>query len=105
MSRTGAIRSRIAHIGRISSVAGFRLRPSLSASHPDRAERDSDVSPGFRLLPSLSVEVRRRNCGRGRVSPGFRLRPSLSAADDDHAASLGVGVAGVQAPAFVERPR
>ena len=37
------------------------------------------------------------------MSPGFRLRPSLSAADDDHAASLGVGVAGVQAPAFVER--
>ena len=63
------------------------------------------VSPGFRPRPSLSVEDVAAHGARDRVSPGFRPRPSLSAdgRNDDRGARE--GVAGVQAPAFVERGR
>ena len=39
------------------------------------------------------------------VSPGFRLRPSLSVKGTQQLARNDPGVAGVQTPAFVERPR
>ena len=108
----------------------FMLRPSLSALHypqPDRTagvagvyapafvERMADrhrgdhglrrVSPEFMLRPSLSAggDGRRRHY-RGGVSPEFMLRPSLSALA--HAvirSTLVQRVAGVYAPAFVER--
>ena len=59
-----------------------------------------EVSPGLTLRPSGREKV-------WRVSPGLTLRPSLSArachtADERHCAK---GVAGVDAPAFVERLR
>ena len=65
------------------------------------------VSPGFMLRPSLSDD------GRGacaelpqRVSPGFMLRPSLSAGMRQRRdRPAGGRVAGVYAPAFVERAR
>ena len=61
------------------------------------------VSPGFTPRPSLSAPCSGHDPGGCRVSPGFTPRPSLS----DRAAAMGRrgrgGVAGVHAPAFVER--
>ena len=66
---------------------------------------DPKVSPGFRLRPSLSD---RTAFGWPAwilpVSPGFRLRPSLSARSGARGSSAAPRVAGVQTPAFVERP-
>ena len=62
------------------------------------------VSPGFTPRPSLSGasgDAPSRRCPR--VSPGFTPRPSLSAGDRHQHRPGGGGVAGVHAPAFVER--
>ena len=115
----------------------FRLRPSLSVLHADATLEceASSVSPEFRLRPSLSasrgamilgqapsggvagvqapafverlqIPVRRRSTADHltRVSPEFRLRPSLSGDESgDGQGRTFRRVAGVQAPAFVER--
>ena len=90
--------------GRVSPE--FMLRPSLSERrprilHPSGVDR---VSPEFMLRPSLSV---RRAGGRARhsdVSPEFMLRPSLSDPNPQIVPrEAQAGVAGVYAPAFVER--
>ena len=62
------------------------------------------VSPGFRPRPSLSAP----GVPEGAaliicVSPGFRPRPSLSVPVDAGVGAAVDGVAGVSAPAFVER--
>ena len=91
---------------KISGVAGvqapaFVERPGLVAESQGRRI----VSPEFRLRPSLSA-ARLGRLGRlAHVSPEFRLRPSLSERHR-HGQPVGGGrVAGVQAPAFVERTR
>ena len=111
---------------------GFTPRPSLSARRllGDRRQISARVSPGFTPRPSLSGRRRRPLVGPGRrVSPGFTPRPSLSVQRrlqlrSDRPVSPGFtprpslsagellppdalrapGVAGVHAPAFVERP-
>ncbi len=63
------------------------------------------VSPEFRLRPLLSGDCRILAAGvRRRVSPEFRLRPLLSVHGIRPGRGGHAGVAGVQAPAFVERP-
>ena len=84
---------------------GSTPRPSLSAGKPDlQALLGLRVSPGSTPRPSLSgSEADRPGCHR-QVSPGSTPRPSLSVhhvvAEDG---TVGAGVAGVYAPAFVER--
>ena len=64
----------------------------------------SDLSPGFRPRPSLSEVGARLLLGLLHLSPGFRPRPSLSGQDAGGVHQGGRGaVAGVSAPAFVER--
>ena len=83
----------------------FRLRPSLSAGIRGAGEDPVFlVSPEFRLRPSLSARRRRPSSARIAVSPEFRLRPSLSELRSCGMAPVWGGVAGVQTPAFVERP-
>ena len=110
---------------------GFTPRPSLSDAHagrrvPDHArvagvhapafvERrgrptacatSRQVSPGFTPRPSLSaVEVGRDEPGVHQVSPGFTPRPSLSVPVRAGSGGVESRVAGVHAPAFVERSR
>ena len=108
----------------------FRLRPSLSG-HRARGVRGGGggvagvqtpafverltalyrtlsicrVSPEFRLRPSLSdADGAGPRPARRRVSPEFRLRPSLSGPGLPGPHRAARGVAGVQTPAFVERP-
>ena len=85
---------------------GFRPRPSLSASLAASLEAPQTVSLGFRPRPSLSVGIREIpvNCHEW-VSLGFRPRPSLSVDDALPPGGFDRGVAGVSAPAFVERRR
>ena len=61
------------------------------------------VSPGFMPRPSLSDRVARDPGRRLHVSPGFMPRPSLSASERDWRRIGPDRVAGVHAPAFVER--
>ena len=90
----------------LSVSPGFTPRPSLSAARAERAEEAAEVSPGFTPRPSLSVAEDLDRAQVVRVSPGFTPRPSLS---DGGRGRTGVerraGVAGVHAPAFVERRR
>ena len=108
---------------------GFTPRPSLSGGRVSTHDAHDDVSPGFTPRPSFSV---RRSAGRlhvvrvspgftprpslsgpsmpvsaapdaRRVSPGFTPRPSLSAGQQSARPRMPGGVAGVHAPAFVER--
>ena len=93
-------------VGREGDVSpGSRPRPSLSGllSHPSDGARR--VSPGSRPRPSLSDD--RQGCSQGwrGVSPGSRPRPSLSAVQARYLCSNLRPVAGVSAPAFVERAR
>ena len=82
---------------------GSRPRPSLSAAARDHGDREGGVSPGSRPRPSLSDVYRQRvPCRRG-VSPGSRPRPSLSVSSPCHGYKRTPCVAGVSAPAFVER--
>ena len=61
------------------------------------------VSPELTLRPSLS-DVPGRGLNRDRrVSPELTLRPSLSAPGGGASKVRPVGVAGANAPAFVER--
>ena len=83
----------------------FMLRPSLSVDGMGAARAmRHHVSPEFMLRPSLSGPVcTARELAMG-VSPEFMLRPSLSVASPLRgSAGLRAGVAGVYAPAFVER--
>ena len=83
------------------------LRPSLSARIGQRLRRGGQgVSPEFMLRPSLSVgRLRRLLHGRCRVAgvyaPAFVERVESVMSP----ASRSTGVAGVYAPAFVERGR
>ena len=61
------------------------------------------VSPEFMLRPSLSVRGVRYGARNLRVSSEFMLRPSLSDGPHGAARSHPPRVAGVYAPAFVER--
>ena len=63
------------------------------------------VSPGLTLRPSLSADRHDAQEGRPSVSPGLTLRPSLSACILYVVFLIVPGVAGVDAPAFVERAR
>ena len=63
----------------------------------------NEVSPGFTPRPSLSAPRVEGDKGVQAVSPGFTPRPSLSAADGAHVGLPPESVAGVHAPAFVER--
>ena len=84
---------------------GFMLRPSLSAPGGDAMTLDAFlVSPGFMLRPSLSGDEDGTAGADSQVSPGFMLRPSLSGRRQHQPDSArGARVAGVYAPAFVER--
>ena len=110
---------------------GFTPRPSLSVrdvelSEPARCPRVAGVhapafveracacesmvdfswvSPGFTPRPSLSEGGPQRRKRHRRVSPGFTPRPSLSGRQRDLRVVSGLRVAGVHAPAFVERRR
>jgi len=61
------------------------------------------VSLGFRPRPSLSVYGAAANPRARSVSLGFRPRPSLSGPSSPAFAQTATRVAGVSAPAFVER--
>ena len=86
----------------------FMLRPSLSGCRqpsPTRLRPDG-VSPEFMLRPSLSGRGAHELQSADRdVSPEFMLRPSLSGLRVGIASvsAMEVCVAGVYAPAFVER--
>ena len=108
---------------------GFTPRPSLSGHHAAKPRRAPDgvagvhapafverpdtaragaagewVSPGFTPRPSLSDgRSAAERDPDGLVSPGFTPRPSLSALKPPEGPVVAVGVAGVHAPAFVER--
>ena len=88
---------------RLAVSPGFRLRPSLSVVRIVAIEIPPLVSPGFRLRPSLSAPASAEKEGPQPVSPGFRLRPSLSDQIPGLAVRRQARVAGVSAPAFVER--
>ena len=85
-------------------LPGLRPRPSLSGLGGHAlAGHVGDVLPGLRPRPSLSAVVGPGQIGEPVVLPGLRPRPSLSERnfhDDD---LTGGRVAGVEAPAFVER--
>ena len=82
---------------------GFIPRPSLSGSAVTVTDQARRVSPGFIPRPSLSVKRSGLCRSHAVVSPGFIPRPSLSVMHEREHAGLGVGVAGVHPPAFVER--
>ena len=84
---------------------GFTPRPSLSDCRRTDQYRPPLVSPGFTPRPSLSGLVLVRQIGRAQVSPGFTPRPSLSGPCAAAWPRLPTRVAGVHAPAFVERTR
>ena len=82
----------------------FMLRPSLSDRQAVPRQLQRRVSPEFMLRPSLSDRPRRvRGQHPGGVSPEFMLRPSLSGRHQHAVAADPPSVAGVYAPAFVER--
>ena len=84
---------------------GFTPRPSLSGARWRWKGKPHRVSPGFTPRPSFERERKTSwSSNSGTVSPGFTPRPSLSdqgRADDGRGLP---GIAGVHAPAFVERP-
>ena len=87
-----------------SSVAGVYAPAFVERAIADRASSARPVSPEFMLRPSLSgPEVPRRLRWTDGVSPEFMLRPSLSASLERAVPRAVRGVAGVYAPAFVER--
>ena len=92
----------------VAGVAGVYAPAFVERSPWRRPPSAADgVSPEFMHRPSLS-EVQRHDADdqNGEVSPEFMLRPSLSAPSWCRArAALIRGVAGVYAPAFVERER
>ena len=85
-------------------VAGVRA-PAFVERAPTtfRSFSTRRVSPGFAPRLSLSAPVPSGRPGRRQVSPGFAPRPSLSVAGKSIGCELFASVAGVRAPAFVER--
>ena len=83
---------------------GWEPRPSLSVfqRHPV-IEGPVVVSPGWEPRPSLSAGSIGRWPYARRVSPGWEPRPSLSAGGRPSVERARGRVAGVGAPAFVER--
>ena len=61
------------------------------------------VSPGWKPRPSLSAERRADAFNHAGVSPGWKPRPSLSGPTKGQVSGRAACVAGVEAPAFVER--
>ena len=89
-------------LGRVSP--GFTPRPSLSDGRAVVRVGVRGVSPGFTPRPSLSGRGRGGRADPGElVSPGFTPRPSLSVPRLECERRSGARVAGVHAPAFVER--
>ena len=83
---------------------GFTPRPWLSVPRPRRESRRCHVSPGFTPRPWLSGDDRvLAPHVRGRVSPGFTPRPWLSGDASLRHRFRSTRVAGVHAPALVER--
>ena len=82
---------------------GFAPRPSLSGPRLGGNLVAVQVSPGFAPRPSLSATCTDGITPIGGVSPGFAPRPSLSAQAQREDLPGGRRVAGVRAPAFVER--
>ena len=64
----------------------------------------SDVSPGLQPRPSLSELDREATRSAVQVSPGLQPRPSLSDRDPHPYVRQDGSVAGVTAPALIERP-
>ena len=101
LSEPGGRRTR----ARPAGSPGFTPRP-LSSVHSSPRTARTRVSRGFTPRPSLQ---RADSCGaprRCRVSPGFTPRsprPSLSVVGLASARRIARSVAGVHAPAFVER--
>ena len=84
-------------------VAGVQAPAFVERRRRPGSEQGAGVSPEFRLRPLLSAALQRGPLRRRDVSPEFRLRPLLSAHVGDRGAVVRGRVAGVQAPAFVER--
>ena len=83
---------------------GFTPRPSLSAAAAFRHRSPPSGSPGFTPRPSLSDPGTNQYPPASKGSPGFTPRPSLSAyRRRAEPRPPHPGVAGVHAPAFVER--
>ena len=84
---------------------GLTPRPSLSAGDHDRGPRiHSEVSPGLTPRPSLSVGAGERTPWRHCVSPGLTPPAFVERAYLKNKTALAAtGVAGANAPAFVER--
>ena len=83
---------------------GLTLRPSLSVVPDDVDPSAPHVSPGLTLRPSLSAACRRGAEGsRDRVSPGLTPPAFVERGSGSVTATRQTGVAGVDAPAFVER--
>ena len=61
------------------------------------------MSPGLQPRPSLSVGHVPQDVGQAAVSPGLQPRPSLSGAEQRGITAIPGGVAGVTAPALIER--
>ena len=81
----------------------LRLRPLLSAAACAGFGDTARVSPELRLRPLLSALRAEPGVRLVLVSPELRLRPLLSGRRPCRNAGRGQGVAGAQAPAFVER--
>ena len=84
---------------------GLMPRPSLS-----EAQQERTAQPGWRVSPGVDAPAfverslsTRRGPGPLRVSPGLMPRPSLSERRHCRGAPPTDRVAGVDAPAFVER--
>ena len=86
-----------------AGVAGVRAPAFVERAIASRPRATPPVSPGFAPRPSLSGAAPRRQPRGPVVSPGFAPRPSLSGAWSARAALARDSVAGVRAPAFVER--
>ena len=96
--RLGRVRARHAGVAGVHAPAFVeRIPPDWAGSGLDR------VSPGFTPRPSLSAGRRGFESGGVHVSPGFTPRPSLSEEAARAMVEAAWGVAGVHAPAFVER--
>ena len=100
-----AVDMAVIDIGQRLVSPGSRPRPSLSEEGPATMSIRYSVSPGSRPRPSLSAGSSSGPLPRVRVSPRSRPRPSLSGAAVRHPPRTRHGVAGVSAPAFVERAR
>ena len=90
---------------RVAGVHAPAFVERIWGSMADKLAKLAPVSPGFTPRPSLSVGRAVEQLGEPveRVSPGFTPRPSLSDQQAPRHPCGSAGVAGVHAPAFVER--